>query len=131
MTASSRTESEVPAGSTVRLQSLRTCVSNERSNFLTTESALPTPRNIHIRAIQRRDRRAAEQLERPIQIGAQDLDRAVDASFTRRGQTVGISASAQYGVGAETDGFDDVGAAANAAIHPYFDLTVDRLDHFW
>src|SRR3984957_1353096 len=105
-------------------------VTNARSGFLTPESAFPTLRKIYIRAVERRDRWATEQLERPIQIGAQNLDGAVHPSFTRSSQTVCVRAPAQHRIGAEGEGFDDVGAPANAAIHPYFDLTVDRLDRF-
>src|ERR1700722_18108780 len=100
MTASSRAESEAPAVTTVQVQSFCTRVIHARSGFPTPESAFPTLRNIHVRAVQSRDRRATEQLERAIQIGAQDLDGAVHPSFTRSSQTVCVRAPAQHRIGA-------------------------------
>src|SRR5579863_9030883 len=98
--------------------------------FSQPESVFPTLRNIHVRAIKPGDGRTAEHLPCSVQIRAQNLDGAVDSGFARSGQTVGIGATAQHGASTEADGLNDVGAATNAAVHPDFNLAVDRLDHF-
>jgi hypothetical protein len=57
--------------------------SNTRNGtFSQPESVFPALRNIHVRAIQLSDRWATEQAQCAIQINPQDLDGAVDASFT-------------------------------------------------
>src|ERR1700678_3569524 len=90
---------------------------------------VPVPWNIHIRAVKFLYRRATEQAQRAIDIGAQDFDGAIDAGFSTSGEAVSVGASAEHGASAEAKGFDNVGAAADTAIEQDFDLPVDGLDH--
>lgn len=73
---------------------------------------------------------AAEEAERALDIGAQNGEGAGNTGVAARGEAVGISAADEHDASAEADGFDDVAAAANAAVHEDFGLTVDGSDNF-
>src|ERR1019366_5755250 len=66
-----------------------------------------------------------EQPQSAVEIGAQNFDGAINAGFTGSGEAIGVGASAEHGTGAEAQGFDDVGAAANASVHENFGLPAD------
>src|SRR6266436_2668826 len=84
----------------------------------------PTRGHIHVRTVQRGDGRASQQTEGAFHVSPQDFKRAADASLASGGQAIGISAPTQNGAGSEAEGFDNVGAAANPAVHQDFGLTV-------
>ena len=73
---------------------------------------------------------AAEQTQRTLNIGTQNFDSSIDSGFSGGGETIGISASTKYGTSAKTEGFNNVSATANAAIHEDFGLPVNRIYDF-
>lgn len=100
----------------------------EVGSALASLTRAPGLRDVHVGTIQRRNRRAAEKPQRALEIRPQDLDRSRDPRFAGRGKAVGVGASAEDGARTEAEGLDDVGAPANAAIHPYLGSTFDGRD---
>ena len=92
--------------------------------------AAPLGRVGHVGLVELSDRRAAEQLERPNQIGAQDLDGAGNARAAAGAQPVGVRAADEHGARAHAQRLRDVGAAADPAVEQHFTLAVHRRDDF-
>src|SRR5438128_11813956 len=70
--------------------------------------------SVHEGLIQLGDRRTSQELQRPLHVGSQDLERAGDTRLARGGEAVGIGAADQHGPGAEAEGLHDVAAATDA-----------------
>src|SRR5579862_9649849 len=86
---------------------------------------LPAVQNFHVGTVEFCDRGTSQQSEITLQIGAENLECAGDAGFSSGGQSVSIGTSAEDGSGAEADGFQDVGAAADTAIEQDLGLSFD------
>src|SRR3954451_14382424 len=71
----------------------------------------------------------SEQFHGADYVGAEDVEGAGDAWTAGGGEGVGGGAADQDGAGAEGEGFDNVAAAADAAVEQHFDLAVHRFDH--
>jgi len=78
--------------------------------------SVPALWNIDIGTIEFNDGRAAEQPHRAVEVGAQNFDGAIDAGFSSSGEAISVGASAEHGAGAEAEGLDDVGPAADASV---------------
>src|SRR3979490_2809698 len=82
-------------------------------------------RDVDIRTIQCCDRGAPEELERALDVRAQDRNSARYASFSGGGQPVCVCAPDQNCLGSQADGLDDVAAPTDAAVHQHQGLAVD------
>src|SRR5260370_27883262 len=82
------------------------------------------PWNIDKRTVQLGDGWAAQELEGPLQVGAQDLEHARDTRLTRGRESIRIGAAQEHRARAEADRLEDVTAAPHAAIHQHLHLTV-------
>ena len=85
---------------------------------------------VYVGGVEGGDGGAAEEAEGAFNVGAEDFEGAEGAGIAGRGHAVGVSAADEDTAGAEADGFDDVTAAANAAIHQHFGAAVDGGDDF-
>ncbi len=74
--------------------------------------------------------RAAEEAEGAVDAFAEDLEGMGDAGFASGAEAVGVGSTDEDGASAEADGFDDVRAAADAAIEEDFGLASDGCDDF-
>src|SRR5262245_50176608 len=91
---------------------------------------LPLGGHIDERRIEVGDGTASEQPHGPNEVGAQNVDRSRDAWLPRGAQTIGIGTADQHRSRPKADRLDDVAAAADAAVHQYFDTPADRGDDF-
>jgi hypothetical protein len=66
--------------------------------------------------------RATHEGERPLDLGSQQLERAVDACLTACCKPVQVGAAQHARARAERESLDDIGAAANAAAEDDFDI---------
>jgi len=76
------------------------------------------------------DRRRAHLLHRGVGFGAQKLEHPLDAALAEGAEAPDIGPPDTDGVGADAQRFDDVGAAAEAAVDDDRDAPVHRLDDF-
>ena len=60
--------------------------------------------------------RASEHGERAVDLILNDLEHTQRTRLAANGQSIQCGASEQHGIGAECDGFDDVGSASYSAI---------------
>src|SRR5207248_9233725 len=93
-----------------------------------TELVVPVRRNI--RTVQRGNAGTPEQPEGSLHISPQNFQRACDARLPGCRQSVGVSSPNEHGSGSQANGFDDIAAATNAAIHQHLDSPVHRAHHF-
>src|SRR5262249_32855905 len=93
-------------------------------------ASLPALGDVHVGAIEGGHGRAAEQSERALQVDPEDLDGSGDAGLAGGGEAIRVRATAEDGASAETEALDDVGPAANAAVHEDLDPAVHGGDHF-
>ncbi len=101
------------------------------------DAELPTYRSpapvlgyAYVGGVEGGDGGAAEEAEGAFYVGAEDFERAGHAGIACGGQAVGVGAADEDGAGAEADGFYDVAATADAAIHQDFGASVDGGDDF-
>jgi hypothetical protein len=85
---------------------------------------------VYVGGVEGGDGGAAEEAEGAFDVGVEDFESAEDAGVAGGGQAVGVGAADEDGAGAEADGFDDVGAAADAPVHKNFGAAVDGSDDF-
>src|SRR6185436_19400496 len=69
-----------------------------------------------------------EELHGADDVGVQDLDRARDARRAGGAEAPGVGAADEHGTRAEAERFDDVAAAADAAVEEDLDASIDRRD---
>src|SRR5262249_20966101 len=93
-------------------------------------ASLPALWGGHVGAIEGGPRRAAEQSERARQGDPAGRARPGDAGLAGGGEAIRVRATAEDGASAETEALDDVGPAANAAVHEDLDPAVHGGDHF-
>ena len=75
-----------------------------------------------------RDAVTAEQRHDPVHFALEDLERLPRAGLAAGGDTVEHGAAEQHEVGAERQGLDDVGAAAEAAVDEHAQPLAHRRD---
>jgi hypothetical protein len=85
---------------------------------------------VDVRSVEGGDGGTAEEAEGAFDVGAEDFEGAEGAGVAGGGQAIGVGSADEDGAGTETDGFDDVGAAADAAVHKNFGAAVDGGDDF-
>src|SRR6266850_2803886 len=79
----------------------------------------PFTGTIDIGPVERGHRFAADQSQRARHLRAKDLDGARNPSFACRAETPRVGTTDQHGTCAETQRFDHVAAASNAAVHQH------------
>src|SRR5258708_33297061 len=77
------------------------------------------PWNIDKRTVQLGDGWAAQELEGPLQVGAQDLEHARDTRLTRGRESIRVGAAQEHRARAEADRLEDIAAASDAPLHQY------------
>jgi len=92
--------------------------------------AAPLLRCVYVGGVEGGDGGAAEEAESSVDVSAEDFEGAEDAGIASGGHAVGVGAAYENGAGAKADGFDDVGATADAAIHQDFGAAVYGGDDF-
>src|SRR6185295_19625601 len=85
---------------------------------------------VQVRTVQRCNRWASQKAESALHIRTQYFERAGHAGRARGGEAISIGTADQNCAGAEADGFDHIGTAANASVHENLDLISDYLHHF-
>jgi hypothetical protein len=86
--------------------------------------------SVYVGGIEGGDGGAAEEPEGAFDVGAEDFKGAHYAWVAGGGQAVGVGAADEDGAGAKADGFDNVAAATDAAIHQHFGAAVGGGDDF-
>ena len=86
---------------------------------------------LDVGSVERGDGGTAEKAKRALDIVAQDFNRTGYAGLAGGGETVDVGAADEDGAGAKTEGFDDVAAAADAAVDQNFGVAADGGDDFW
>ena len=79
---------------------------------------------VYVGGVEGGDGGAAEEAEGAFNVGAEDFEGADDAGIAGGGQAVGVGAADEDCAGAEADGFYDVSAATDAAVHQNFGAAV-------
>src|SRR5215207_3877636 len=74
------------------------------------------------------DRAAAGEAHGQLEVGDPVLEQLADARLAGEGEGVDVRAADQDGAGAQGDGLEDVGAAADAAVHQHGDAAGEGLD---
>src|SRR5262249_36544576 len=84
----------------------------------------------HHRRLQLLDRGRADLLHHGVGFRAQQLEHALDAALAEGAKTPDIGPPDAYGLRADAQRFDDIGAAPEAAVDDDRDAPVHRLDDF-
>src|SRR5258708_6291790 len=92
--------------------------------------AAPVLGCVYVGGFEGGDGGAAEEAKGAFDVGAENFEGAGHAGVAGGGQAVGVGAADEDGAGTEADGFYDVAAAADSAIHQDFCAAVDGSDDF-
>src|SRR5258706_16079347 len=94
------------------------CRSEENGETrLAVSLAAPVLWEIYVRSIEGGHGGAAEETEGALDVGAEDFEGAGHAGGAGGGQAGGGGAADEHGAGTEADGFCEVAAAADSAVH--------------
>lgn len=80
----------------------------------------------YISAVEARYRRTSKQSQGALEVCRKNVECLNNARLPCRSQSIRIASANENGASTQANSFDDVTAAANAAIHQNFELTICR-----